>query len=112
MQMASSASWTWSDWTSASEYTARVLIPSSRHARTIRRAISPRLAMRIFWIIQFEDSPSNPRREGLPAGLDRILGLRSALELEEPLAVFHRLAVLDQDLDYGPLDLRLDLVHD
>src|ERR1051326_3582536 len=33
---------------SASEYTATVLIPISRHARMTRTAISPRLAMRIF----------------------------------------------------------------
>ncbi len=32
---------------SASEYTAIVEIPSSRHVRMIRTAISPRLAIRI-----------------------------------------------------------------
>ena len=47
MQTASSAKRTWSARASASEWTATVLIPSSRHARMMRRAISPRLAMRI-----------------------------------------------------------------
>ena len=46
MQNASSASRTCSEPRSASEYTATVLSPSSRHARMIRTAISPRFAIR------------------------------------------------------------------
>src|SRR3982751_1190775 len=48
MQTSSSAKRTWSDSRSASEYTATVCTPSSRHARMTRSAISPRLAMRTF----------------------------------------------------------------
>ena len=48
MQTASSASFTYLASRSASEYTITALIPSSRQARWIRSAISPRLAIRIF----------------------------------------------------------------
>src|SRR5690606_9974915 len=48
MQMSSSAKWTWREWVSAVECTATVLMPSSLQERMTRRAISPRLAMRIF----------------------------------------------------------------
>src|SRR6266571_4844410 len=47
MQMASSAEWTGRLCTSASLYTTTLWIPSSRHARMTRSAISPRFAMRI-----------------------------------------------------------------
>jgi BirA family biotin operon repressor/biotin-[acetyl-CoA-carboxylase] ligase len=45
---ASSAISTWSASRSASEYTATVVMPRSRHVRAIRIAISPRLAIRSF----------------------------------------------------------------
>ena len=48
MHTASSAKRTCSASASASEWTATVRMPSSRQARMTRRAISPRLAMRIF----------------------------------------------------------------
>src|SRR5437868_11977719 len=48
MRYASSAYRTWMAPASASEYTAAVAMPSSRHARMTRIAISPRLAIRIF----------------------------------------------------------------
>src|SRR5882672_8376457 len=48
MQMSSSAKWTWSEWVSAVEWTATVLMPSSLQARMTRSAISPLLAIRIF----------------------------------------------------------------
>src|SRR5438477_8709428 len=51
MQTASSASSTWRARRSASEYTATVRMPSRRAVRMTRQAISPRLAMRIFWNI-------------------------------------------------------------
>src|SRR5471032_2231845 len=99
MQIASSASCTWSDWTSASEYTARVLMPISRQARTIRRAISPRLAMRTFWIIG-SSIVLGSSSGNIHDGSGRFRGHRSALpQFEKALPVFHRLAVLDQDLD-------------
>src|SRR5688572_27338801 len=47
MQIASSARCTGRLCASASLYTTTVWIPSSRHARMTRSAISPRLAMRI-----------------------------------------------------------------
>src|SRR5690349_21207253 len=48
MQMSSSAKWTCREWVSAVEWTATVLMPISLQVRMTRRAISPRLAMRIF----------------------------------------------------------------
>src|SRR5689334_15086926 len=48
MQTSSSANRTCSDSRSASEYTATVCTPSSRHALMTRSAISPRFAMRTF----------------------------------------------------------------
>src|SRR5437588_12651595 len=47
MQIASSAEWTGRLGTPASLYTTTLWIPSSRHARMTRSAISPRFAMRI-----------------------------------------------------------------
>ena len=52
MQTSSSANRTCSEFSSASEYTATVLMPSSRHAWMMRSAISPRLAIRIFLNIE------------------------------------------------------------
>src|SRR5262245_31591816 len=48
MRTAWSASRTWRAPRSQSEYTATVAIPSSRHARMTRTAISPRFAIRTF----------------------------------------------------------------
>src|SRR5215210_3709058 len=88
MCTASSANLTTADSASALEYTATDLIPSSRHARATRSAISPRLAIRTF---------SNTLFRGLEVH-DRLLEL-------DPVAV-------------GAEDLRdlsglvgLDLVH-
>src|SRR3954466_8793532 len=50
MQTVSSASRTCIASASAVEWTATVLIPISWHARWIRSAISPRLAISSFWI--------------------------------------------------------------
>src|SRR5258708_18195197 len=46
MQMASSAEWTGRLCASASLYTTTLWMPSSRHARMTRSAISPRFAIR------------------------------------------------------------------
>ena len=51
MQMASSEKFVCRESSSASENTDTVFIPSSLHARMIRKAISPRFAMRILLII-------------------------------------------------------------
>src|SRR4029079_3550563 len=72
---------------SASEYTTTDLMPSSRQARWMRSAISPRLAIRIFLNI-----PS--------------------LDDEQRLSALHRLPVLAQDLRHAAALVGLDLVHD
>src|SRR3954469_23013809 len=87
MHTSSSANRTCSEFSSASEYTATVLMPSSRHATMMRIAISPRLAIRIF------------------------LNIAPRLDREQPLAVLHRLPVLDVDLYNLAIELRVDLVH-
>src|SRR6476469_4148802 len=92
MQTASSASLTYLASRSASEYTITALMPSSRQARCTRRAISPRLAIRIFLNINARPRPS--------------------LDDEERLAVFHSLAVLAQDLRHRAGLVGLDLVED
>src|SRR6059058_2066565 len=92
MQSDSSAKRTCSECTSAVECTATDLMPSSRAARMICSAISPRLAMRIF-----ENISGGPASCGL--------------EAEERLAVLDRAAVLDERLHQAARALRLDLVH-
>src|SRR5574343_461123 len=88
MQTDSSASLTYLASRSASEWTTTVLMPSSRQARWMRRAISPRLAMRIF---------SN-------------MAAISA-DHEEGLAVFDRFAVIDENgLDHA-FGVSLDFVE-
>src|SRR5215470_12280690 len=72
MQTLSSASRTCIAALSAVECSATVLMPISRQARWTRSAISPRLAMRIFSNILFDD--------------------------DQHFAVFHWRAVLDKDL--------------
>src|SRR5687768_2753275 len=89
MQMSSSAKRTCREFSSASEYTATVLMPSSRHAKITRSAISPRFATRIFLNI----------------------GLVGRLDGEEALAVPHGLAVLDVDAGDFAVVLGVDLVH-
>src|SRR5688572_30414021 len=89
MQTLSSAKRTWRAFLSADEWTETVRMPSSRHARMIRSAISPRLAMRP--LLNME----------LPRG-----------QLEQRLAVLHRLRILLQDRDHGAVGVGLDLVHE
>src|ERR1039457_4970712 len=74
MRTASSASRTFGAGASASEYTATEWTPSSWHARTTRRAISPRFATRIFFSIRSE--------RDVPVLLRRVLGPLSAQRLE------------------------------
>src|SRR5579862_905534 len=87
MQTDSSASLTYFASVSASECTTTVWMPSSRQARWMRSAISPRFAIRIFSNTRLADD-------------------------EQGLAVLDRLAVLDQDrLDHAR-GVALDLVHE
>src|ERR1700733_13053713 len=88
MQMASSAKRTCKLWRSASEYTATVLIPRSLQAQITRTAISPRLAIRIFWNI-----------------LARTNGEQGLSVLYWP-SVFHELG------DNGSGNFRFDFVHE
>src|ERR671933_2219324 len=76
MHTLSSASRTCMASPSAVECTATVWMPSSLQARSTRKAISPRLAIRIFSNI-------------------------GSLDDDERLAVFDRLAVLEQDRRNG-----------
>src|SRR5689334_19925181 len=71
---------------------ATVRMPSSLHAQITRRAISPRLAMRILRNMR---PGLTPRPDG-----------------EELLAVFHRLAVVDEALHDLARNVALDLVHE
>src|SRR6185437_14540332 len=101
MQTDSSASRTCLRLASAVECTATVLMPSSRQARRMRSAISPRLAIRIFSSMGMD----------LQRGAARLQGEACLLDDEQRLIELDRLAVLDQNsLDpAGPLGL--DLVH-
>src|SRR5689334_21783514 len=104
MHTASSAKRTWSARVSASECTATVAMPSSRHARITRSAISPRFAIKIFL-------------NGGTAGFCGIaletgpFTISSLLDAEQLLPELDGLAVLGVDLDDGARELRLDLVH-
>src|SRR3954470_9035901 len=91
MHTDSSASLTYFASVSASECTTTVRMPSSRQARWMRSAISPRLAIRIFSNIQGSR--------------------RGSTDDEQRLAVLDRLAVLHQDCLDHARGIGLDLVH-
>ena len=95
MQTDSSASLTCLSSRSAMEWTATVRIPSSRQARRIRSAISPRLAMMTLVSV-------GTRRRGSRVGVDD----------EQRLAVLHGVAVLGEDCRHLSGDLRLDLIEE
>src|SRR5690606_22711591 len=103
MQTDSSASLTYCASVSACEWTTTVLMPSSRQARCTRRAISPRLAIRIFSNIRISCGPARRWREAPWA--------RSSFDDEQGLAELDRLAVLDQDGLDPPGLVGLDLVE-
>src|SRR5690606_30438032 len=103
MQTDSSASLTYLASVSAWECTTTVLMPSSRQARWTRRAISPRLAIRIFSNIRVSRGSPRRRRNAPPA--------KRSFDHEQGLAELDRLAILDQDrLDAARL-VRFDLVE-
>src|SRR6056297_180707 len=89
MQMASSAMRTCIASASAVEWTATLATPISRQARITRRAISPRLAIRIL---------SN-------------MPVPRLFEDDEGGAVFDRCAVLDQNAFHRAAARRRDVVH-
>src|SRR5438046_4162371 len=101
MQTSSSANRTWREFSSASENTATVLMPSSRHAKMIRSATSPRLAIRIFLNMRRAD-------RGRPGGAaPRLPGPYR----KQPLAVLDRLPALNIDVHDLAVVLRFDFVH-
>src|ERR1700692_620854 len=110
MQTLSSASRTCMASASAVECTATVAMPSSLHARRMRRAISPRLAMRIL---------SNMFSQGRVAngewGKRKLCAIRyspfALFNNYQRLAEFDRLAVLDEDLRHGAGARRWNLGH-
>src|SRR5688500_101813 len=87
MHTDSSASFTYFASASASEWTTTVLMPSSRHARWMRSAISPRLAIRIF--------------SNTVSGQEH-----------QRLAELDGLAVLHEDFFHHAVLVRLDLVQE
>ena len=95
MHTASSAKRTWRLSASAVEYTATVLMPISLQVRITRRAISPRLAIRIFLNMVRIDA-------GLPSG---------RFHEEERLVVFDRTVVVDQNLHDPSGDFTLDFIE-
>src|SRR5215468_10752092 len=93
MQIDSSASRTGSEPASAWEWATTVRMPISRQVRRTRRAISPRLAMRILWNMGVRPP------------------LATRLHEEEVLAELHGLGVLHEDLHPRGAHLSLDLGH-
>src|SRR5215472_7349187 len=110
MQTDSSASRTYLASASASECTTTVLMPSSRQARSMRSAISPRLAIRTLsksWpdgLLATVDSSEERRQPAEPA--------LSSADHHQRLAVLDRLTVLDQDRFHDARAIGLDLVHE
>src|SRR5512134_3162433 len=103
MQTDSSASRTYFASRSASEWTTTVLMPSSRHARWTRSAISPRLAMRILpnsWFGFLATIGDDGGRSGAKSD-----------DHDKRLPKLHRLAILHHDLLDDAGLVGLDLVH-
>src|SRR5690606_32702416 len=114
MHTLSSASRTCMASASAVECTATVAMPSSLHARWMRSAISPRLAIRTLSnILVFRHSALGMRHQGdRPDGRLPMVDCRSPLfDDHERFAELDRLAVLDQDGRYGSGARSGDLVH-
>src|SRR5271154_1983678 len=107
MQMASSAKRTCSELRSASEYTATVLTPNSRQAERMRRAISPRLAIRIFRNMGLGENSTATATAKTAAYLFFPVGAYA----EEGFAVFYRMTVLDENAHDFAGCVRFDLVH-
>src|SRR3954453_182117 len=98
MHSLSSASRTCMAWASAVECTATVAMPSSLQARSTRSAISPRLAMRILSNMMVLGEVANRHYSPL-------------INNHQRLAVFDRVAVLEQDLRHRAGARRGDLIH-
>src|SRR5258706_13224492 len=110
MHTSSSANRTCSDSRSASEYTATVCTPSSRHARMMRSAISPRLAIRTFLNIV-----GSGGGVGLEAGPAVVAGAGHALHAQRELARArgeeHRAVVRDDRLGVEAHQRLVEALH-
>src|SRR5882757_7230424 len=114
MQTLSSARRTCMASASAVECTATVAMPSSLHARKIRSAISPRLAMRILsnilslrrgeWRIASGEWTKRRTIRYSPLAIRLLNNYQRLAELD-------RLAVLDEDLRHRAVAGRRNLVH-
>src|SRR5260221_848506 len=121
MQTSSSAYRTCSASRSASECTATVFRPISLQAEMMRRAISPRLAMRTFDIGMtvgycssvpgFGKCLGRPQSCRGPASAGRPQARTSDLDGKQRFPVFDGLSVLRIDLGDHALHVRFDLVH-
>src|SRR5262249_42677298 len=122
MHTASSASLTYLASRSASEYTITAFTPSSRQARWMRRAISPRLATRIFLNIRAPAVNRQRRHRERACGtvasvgnqdlLEHRLGNARLFDDEQGLAELHRLAVRAENLGDGAALVGFDLIED
>src|SRR6476659_9757292 len=118
MQMASSARPTGSDSRSASLYATTDSTPRARHARRIRRAISPRLAIRTFLNIRARASRRIGRGWGTPLVNDGTSDGAAAvgrhrhaeLDRDQVLPVLDRITGFDQTRADDPVDRRHDLL--
>src|ERR1019366_7311298 len=101
---------------SASEWTTTVLMPSSRQARWMRRAISPRLAIKpwsnnwpaILLGTRASHRPKSHASHGIP---DHGSQVHASADDDKGLPVLDRLPVLDQDRFDDTRLVSLDLVH-
>src|SRR4051794_3022703 len=96
---------------SAVECTATVAMPSSLQARRMRRAISPRLAMRILSNMVPRGRIGNSEWRTGRSNYRYSLFATPSLNDDERLAELDRLAVLDQDLGHRAGARGGDLVH-
>src|SRR3984885_7816670 len=98
---------------SAVEWTATVAMPSSLQARRIRRAISPRLAMRILSNMSFKWRVGKKEWRKVKAKIYSLFPIRYSplFNDHQRLAELDRLAVLDQDLCHGARARGWNLVH-
>src|SRR4030095_2693556 len=116
MHTDSSASFTYLASVSASECTTTVRMPNSRHARWMRSAISPRLAISIFLTTSLLSARRRMRaHEAQRPAASPAVGespVPSRLfDQEERLAGLDRLAGVDEALGPGSADFRLELIQ-
>src|SRR5579872_1937724 len=98
---------------SAVEWTATLAMPSSLHARRMRNAISPRLAMRILSNMRFHRRMANSEWRMATEHFYSLFATRYSplFNNDQRFAEFHRLAILDENLDDGSRARRRNLVH-